>query len=73
MVSITKLCCRAENPGTEVGSPGNLQGINAGVVLLHLAKMRESNEFNKYLEEIYRVCQKFKFKGFIGDQVSGSS
>jgi hypothetical protein len=45
------------------------------VVLLHLAKMRESNSFNKYLEvqEIDRVCQKFKFKGFIGDQVSDSS
>ena len=75
MVSITKLCCRAENPGTEIGSPGNLQGINTGVVLLHLAKLRESNRFNKYLEvqEIDRVCQKFNFKGFIGDQVSDIS
>ena len=75
MVSITKLCCRAENPGTEIGSPGNLQGINTGVVLLHLAKMRQSNRFNKYLEvqEIDRVCQKFNFKGFIADQVSDSS
>jgi hypothetical protein len=45
------------------------------VVLLHLAKMRESKRFNKYLEvqEIDRVCQKFKFKGFIGDQVSDNS
>jgi len=61
---------RAENPGTEVGSPGNLQGVNTGVVLLHLAKMRESLRFNKYLEkqEMDRVCQKFHFKGFIGDQ-----
>ena len=41
------------------------------MVLLHLAKMRESSRFNKYLEvqEIDRVCQKFRFKGFIGDQV----
>ena len=31
MVCITNLCCRAENPGTEVGSPGDLQGINTGV------------------------------------------
>ena len=61
-----------ENPGTEIGSPGNLQGINTGVVLLHLAKMRESNRFNKYLEvqEIDRLCHMFRFKGFIGDQVS---
>ena len=48
-----------------------MQGINTGVVLLHLAKMRENMEFNKYLEkqEIDRVCKKFSFKGFIGDQV----
>ena len=63
--------CRVDNPSTEIGSPGNLQGINTGVVLLHLARMRESNTFNKYLElqEIDRLCQKFDFKGFIGDQV----
>ena len=37
--------------------------------------MRESLRFNKYLEEqeMDRVCQKFHFKGFIGDQVSNST
>ena len=55
-------------------SPKNgpwLQGINSGVALLNLEKMRKSDTFNKYLENdfIGSLCQKYLFKGFIGDQV----
>ena len=41
------------------------------MVLLNLERMRHSNVFNKYLEkqDIDRLCSKFSFKGFIGDQV----
>ena len=66
-----KNCIRDKNPGTEIGSPGPLQGVNTGVVLLNLERMRKSKKFNSYLEpkEIDQLCQKFSFKGFIGDQV----
>ena len=62
---------RKENPGTEHGEVGRLQGLNTGVALFHLEKMRASGEFSKYLQHqhIDHVCQKFHFKSFIGDQV----
>ena len=63
---------RTEQPDSELGEPGRLQGVNTGVVLLHLARMRESEMFNTFLqtEEIDRVCNKLHFKSFFGDQVS---
>ena len=62
---------RRENPGTEHGDVGRLQGLNTGVALFHLQRMRESQEFAEYLhhDNIKKVCDKFHFKGFIGDQV----
>ena len=64
---------REENPGTEHGEIGRLQGLNTGVALFHLEKMRESGEFAEYLQHdtLDRVCDKFHFKSFIGDQVAG--
>jgi len=61
---------REENPGTEHGEIGRLQGLNTGVALFHLEKMRESGEFAEYLQHdtMDRVCDKFHFKSFIGDQ-----
>ena len=62
---------RKENPGTQHGDVGSLQGLNTGVALFHLQRMRESPEFAEYLQHdnIRKVCEKFHFKGFIGDQV----
>lgn len=61
---------RKENPETKLGDPGNLQGINTGVVLLNLQKMRSDKTFQEYLnsENIDKLCDKYHFKGFIGDQ-----
>jgi hypothetical protein len=33
---------RQQHPATAIGSPGKLQGLNTGVVLYHLARMRDS-------------------------------
>ena len=62
---------RKENPGTQHGDVGRLQGLNTGVALFHLQRMRDSQEFAEYLDHdnIKKVCDKFHFKGFIGDQV----
>ena len=62
---------RQMNKETRIGDPGEMQGINSGVALLNLEKMRKSDTFNKYLENdfIGSLCQKYLFKGFIGDQV----
>ena len=36
---------RNENPGTLVGMPGKYQGLNSGVALLDLNKMRRSDMY----------------------------
>ena len=61
---------RLLHPETRLGLPGELQGVNTGVVLLHLERMRRSEKFNRYLEPeaIDELCEEFSFKGFIGDQ-----
>ena len=61
---------RLLHPETQLGLPGELQGVNTGVVLLHLKRMRENKKFNNYLEPevVEELCDKFSFKGFIGDQ-----
>jgi len=61
---------RLLHPETQLGLPGELQGVNTGVVLLHLKRMRQSEKFNRYLEPevIDQLCEKFSFTGFIGDQ-----
>ena len=62
---------RKDNPGTQHGDVGRLQGLNTGVALFHLQRMRASQEFAEYLDhdKMKKVCDKFHFKGFIGDQV----
>ena len=35
------------NPNTTVGEPGVLQGVNTGVMLLRLDRMRQSHRFNQ--------------------------
>ena len=38
---------RAENPETEVGQPGDLQGLNTGVALYHLDCLRNSSLYTR--------------------------
>merc|ERR1719499_3022675 len=61
---------RSNHPETSVGLPGSQQGLNTGVGLLHLARMRESEELNKYLrsEEMDKLAEKFMFVGALGHQ-----
>ena len=62
---------RTQHPDTQIGEPGPLQGVNTGVVLLHLERMRRSAQLAAYTEDgaMTRLCHKYSFKGFIGDQV----
>jgi len=65
---------RQENPQTDVGSapPHGLPGLNSGVLLLDLDKLRQSILFNSYLEHpnlIERLIEKYHFKHtHLGDQ-----
>ena len=65
-------CIRSNHPETSIGLPGSQQGLNTGVGLLHLSRMRESEELNKYLrsEEMDKLAEKFMFVGALGHQVS---
>ena len=47
-----------------------LQGFNTGVVLFDLERMRESAEYNKFLEaeEVARVMNKYGYHVSLGDQ-----
>ena len=35
------------NPNTTLGEPGSMQGVNTGVMLLRLDRMRQSHRFNQ--------------------------
>ena len=37
------------HPKSEIGSPGRYQGLNVGVLLLRLDRMRKSKSYNNYL------------------------
>ena len=62
---------RKENPTSLIGEPGEMQGVNTGVLLLNLEKMRSSDEFNKFLDSRYleQSCGELQFKSYFGDQV----
>ena len=65
---------RQENPRTDVGDPppNGLTGFNSGVLLLHLAQIRQSNLFNAYLNNshlVERLLRKYHFTHpHLGDQ-----
>jgi len=40
---------RRKHPGTKIGEPGRLQGLNTGVVLYRLDRMRQSPLYSSYL------------------------
>ena len=66
---------RASNPGTLIGSPGRFQGLNTGVALYNLARMRSKTTFNEYTADdddlaaaVDELAAKFSFKSHLGDQ-----
>ena len=69
--SLTLWSFRKANPGTELGEPGPLQGVNSGVALLHLDRMRTSPALAHYLHPgtMDQLCAKFQFQGWLAEQV----
>jgi len=61
---------RKQNPGTHIGQPGRYQGLNTGVVLYNLARMRESEEWQNYLdkENVAKLMFNYGFHVTVGDQ-----
>jgi len=61
---------RTQNPDTHIGQPGRFQGLNTGVVLYNLARMRESKEWQDYLdkESVFNLMYKYGFHTTVGDQ-----
>ena len=75
---------RASVAGSEVGEAGREQGLNTGVGLLHLARMRQQPQLHQYRQPagiaalaarysgvciVYRVmCVRFHFRGALGHQ-----
>lgn len=45
-------------------------GLNSGVVLLHLSRIRKSQVYHQQLEdsEVHKLTSKYMFKGHLGDQ-----
>ena len=58
------------NPETYLGSPGRYQGLNTGVVLFNLERMRSSGEYNNLLteESVDSLFRMFQMKMTVGDQ-----
>ena len=63
---------RSRHPGTHIGEPGRFQGLNTGVVLFDLDKMRMSNRFNKYTSNegdvVTALADKYLYRSHLGDQ-----
>eukprot|EP00090_Calanus_glacialis_P016733 TRINITY_DN26183_c0_g1_i1.p1 TRINITY_DN26183_c0_g1~~TRINITY_DN26183_c0_g1_i1.p1 ORF type:complete len:433 (-),score=76.24 TRINITY_DN26183_c0_g1_i1:15-1313(-) len=55
---------------SELGMPGRYQGLNTGVVLFHLQKMRESKVYNDNLTpgKVDALFKYYKMKMTVGDQ-----
>ena len=58
------------DPGTHIGGPGRYQGLNTGVLLLDLEKMRKSVLYQKTTEpdKITEMKGKYQLTGTVGDQ-----
>ena len=52
-----------------------MQGLNTGVVLLDLERMRASQLYQRatVIEEMLRLEQKYNIRGTVGDQVTFST
>jgi len=61
---------RKSHPESLVGRPGRFQGLNTGVLLLDLEKMRKSSEYNHFTTQsgVKELAEKWKLGGTVGDQ-----
>ena len=63
---------RQQNPYTSIGEPGKFQGLNTGVVLYNLQRMRENEKYNDYVDNVNgtldELTKKFLFCSHLGDQ-----
>ena len=63
---------RRNHPETRAGSPlpAGLPGFNSGAILLDLARLRESELYNRSLEPpaVAELVEKYSFQGHLGDQ-----
>nr|CAD7454123.1 unnamed protein product [Timema tahoe] len=64
---------RSKHKGTKFGEPiskGGFPGVNSGVMLLRLDRMRESVTYNQLLKStvVEKLASKYQFKGHLGDQ-----
>ena len=63
---------KQQNPDTEIGEPGNLQGLNTGVVLYNLQRMRDNEKYNHYVDNasglLDKLTKKFFYRSHLGDQ-----
>ena len=60
----------ALHPTTQLGLPGMFQGLNMGVVLFNLARMRKSKLYNKYLstEMVFELNKSYKYEMTLAHQ-----
>ena len=58
------------HPETQLGLPGRYQGLNTGVVLFDLEKMRKSTQYNNYLtpDKVDDLFKTYHMKMTVGDQ-----
>jgi len=61
---------RKSHPDSPVGQPGRFQGLNTGVLLLDLERMRNSSEYNFFTTQagVKELAEKWKLGGTVGDQ-----
>ena len=61
---------RGFHSDTHIGEPGRYQGLNTGVLLLDLQKMRTSELYINATspDVITQLSEKYKFRGSVGDQ-----
>jgi len=61
---------RIKYPDSNVGMVGKMQGLNTGVVVYNLHKMRQSQTLKEFInkENYHRVVNKYFFYGGVGDQ-----
>lgn len=64
---------RQQNKGTKLGMPlseGGFPGVNSGVLILDLDRLRASPVYEKLLskEALENLTKKYSFKGHLGDQ-----
>ena len=61
---------KSKNPDSHIGGPGRFQGLNTGVLLLDLEKMRASSLYQNttHPDTITHMRDKYNFVGTVGDQ-----